>query len=371
MFITTQHSHTIASDGYKQPIIRTGYEFVVGRRNSKMFCTAAEEDGIVESISDSGLVIKYQNGEKDGIPLGRQYGKAEGTVYPHDLIATVKQGDKFKKGDILAYNTKFFEPDFKNPKEVVLKAASTADVVFIEEPSTHEDSTTISPSLSGHLSTEVSKIKSYVVRFGQNIHELKKPGSMVDPKDILMVIEDEISASSGQFSEKSLETLKRLSNISPRAGVSGKIEKIEVFYHGEKEDMTETLKAIADKSDRDLAQSSKAIGEKPVTGRVTSEYRVSGKPLELDTAEIKIYLSIKANTGVGDKLIFGHQMKCTIAEVHSGQVYTDHGKPIDAIFAYRSLAAREVNSATTIGTAATYLELVTDEVIKTFEGKLS
>ena len=366
MFINTQHSHTIASAAYRQPYIRTGYEKVAARRTTKLFSTGAEMDGVVMSVTDRGMVVKYADGREDSIPLGRQYGKAEGTVYPHDLITRLTPGKKFKKGDILAYNEKFFEPDFLNPAEVNMKVSGFATVAFLEDKSTHEDSCTISPSMGAQFQTEVTKVKSYVVRFDQGIQNLVKIGQEVSPRDVLMVIEDALTSSGGNFSEESLDSLKRLANVAPRSGVSGLVEKIEVYYNGDKRDMSPTLKRITDRSDADIATDCKSTNKPVLNGQVGEEYRVKGTPLELDQAEIKIYLTIKSSTGVGDKVVFGHQMKSTIAEVHPSEIVAADGTKIDAIFSYRSLAAREVNSTNLVGAATVLLDLAAKRALAAY-----
>lgn len=358
MFVSTQHSHTIASEGYRQPYIRTGYEFMVGKRTSKMFCTCAKEDGKVTSIADRGIIVTYKSGEQVGIELGRIYGKAEGTVYPHDIVTPLKVGDSFKKGDTLAYNKKFFEPDFINPKNVILKVSGVATVAFTEEPGNHEDSSTISPSFGSEFKTEVVKIKSYIVDFGQNLLNVCKPSDQVGPQDILMIIEDEITSKHGQFSADSLSALKRLSNAAPKAGVMGVVEKIEVFYNGDKSDMSESMRQLANKSDNVMAAAAKSSARPVVNGRVTEEYRVNGTPLEMDKAEIRFYIAIKAGTGVGDKVIFGHQMKSTVAEVHDSKKYAENGEPIQAVFSYGSVARRNVLSPVIMGTTITLLDAI-------------
>lgn len=369
MFITTQHSHTVPSNAYRQPMLRTGYEFMIGRRTSKMFCTSAEDDGTVVSISSKGMVVEYKNGEQDGIPLGRVYGKAEGTVYPHDITTQLKPGQKFKKGAILAYNQKFFEPDFKDPSEVVMKTSAMVNVAFMEAPSTHEDSSTISPALAKLLETEVTKVKSYVEKFEKSIHHLKTGNEKVNPRDILMIIEGEITANAGNFSEDSINTLKRLPRSAPRAGVTGVVEKVEVFYHGDKRDMSPSLKQITDRSDAMMSQICKATNVPVISGRVTEEYRVSGTPLDLDHAEIRIYITTKAPSGVGDKVIFGHQMKSTIAEVHRGEIRADDGTVVDAVFSYRSVAARGAHSPALMGTTISLLENIAARACKTYFGE--
>lgn len=368
MFIATQHSHTIASDLYRQPYVRTGYEEVIGKRTSKMFCTAAEEDGSVTSVADRGIIVTYASGKQSGIELGRVYGKAEGTLYPHDIISPVKLGEKFKKGDILAYNTKFFEPDFIDPKNVILKTSGVCRVVFQETNSEHEDSCMISKSFGKKATTEVTKLKSYIVDFKQNLLDVRKPGDVVSPKDILMIIEDEITASSGQFSGEALSTLRRLSNVSPKAGVQGVVERIEVLYHGDKRDMSATLKKFADRSDLDLQRVAKETGAPVVTGRVTDDYRVKGVALELDKAEIRFYLTTKAGSGLGDKVVLGHQMKATVSMVSDTDLISENGDVIDATFSYGGVARRGVLSPALLGSTITLLDAIGKKAAQLYLG---
>lgn len=368
MFIATQHSHTIASPGYRQPYIRTGYESVIGQRTGKLFSTAAQEDGKVTSKEDRGLIVTYKSGKQVGIELGRVYGKAEGTTYPHDVMSPLSVGDSFKRGDILAYNTKFFEPDFIDPKNIVLKMNHAITTAMIEANQTHEDSCSISSNVGSTFTTEVTKVKSFVVRFTQNLVSVRKVGEKVGPKDILLIIEDEITANTGAFSDDALSTLKRLSNIAPRAGVLGVVEKIEVFYNGDKRDMSLTLKKLADRSDSESAEAAKASNRPVVSGKVSEEYRVSGTPLELDQAELRIYMTVVANTGVGDKGVFAHQMKCTIAEVQRGDIHTEDGVKVDATFSYRSVAARGVLSPSILGTTISLLDEVAKQATDAYFG---
>ena len=44
----------------------------------------------------------------------------------------------------------------------------------------------------------------------------------------------------------------------------------------------------------------RSSGKSVISGRVNNEYRVDGTPLTLDKAEIKIYITIETDSGVGD-----------------------------------------------------------------------
>lgn len=357
-FISIQQSHTIATAGYHQPLVRTGYEYVIGNRTTDMFCYCAKQDGKVVGLTESGIIVEYADGTQKGVTLGRVYGKAEGSVYPHDIVTPMKLNQKFKKGDTVAYNTGFFEPDLLDPKRVVMKNSMLVTTALYESNQTHEDSSVISKNLSRRLSAKTTKVKSFVINFNQNLLDVVKPGQAVNPKDVLMIIEDEITSNTNVFDEESLRVLKRLSNQAPRANFLGTVDKIEVFYHGDKRDMTASLKSLADRSDRILAETCRSSGKPVMTGQVNDEYRVSGVPLALDKAELKFYITIETPAGVGDKNVFANQMKSVVGEVMDYSMTTESGTPIDAVFGMRSIMARVVNSPALIGTTSTLLKVV-------------
>lgn len=251
------------------------------------------------SIDTAGIIIKYKDGTEVGCPLGRVFGKAEGSVYPHDLVTNLKPGQKFKRGDNITYNKSFFQEDHLNPGKVVLKNSMYVTVALLENNATFDDSSSISLELSERMATTSTKIKSITVKFKQGIHSVVQTGRSVNPKDVLLIIEDEIT-SGNTFDDESLSVLKNLSRQAPKSKYRGTIDKVEVFYHGDKEDMSPSLKALADKSDRDLARFCKHTGKPVVTGSVGTDYRVSGNPLLLDTAEIRIYITVRHLQSSGD-----------------------------------------------------------------------
>ena len=368
-FIGNQLSHAIASDAYRQPYVNTGEEVMVAKRTGKLFSTAAREDGKVVSVDEKGMVIEYVSGKRVGIPLGRQYGKAEGTTYPHDIIAVYQAGEKFKRGDVVAYNTKFFEPDFLDPKVIRLKINKPIVTAFLETDETHEDSCAISEKVGGLFTSEVVKQVSYVVEFPDAVLDVKKVGSQVNPGDHLLIMTDDTVSTTDNYSEHSIEVLADLAKNAPKVSYLGKLEKIEVFYHGDKEDMSPTLRKLVNRTDSELIAARKAIDAPVYTARVGDEHRVNGTPLNMGQAEIRFSISVKGKTGVGDKGVFTHQMKSTVAEVVTGGIHADDGQEIDALFSYTSLAARGVLSPVLVGTTISLLDHIGRQAASIYFGE--
>ena len=240
---------------------------------------------------------------------------------------------------------------------------------MIESVQTHEDSSTISSKVSQQLTANTTKVRSVVVTFDQNIHNLVKVGTKVLPRDYLCIIEDSVTGESGLLSEDTIEALKRFSNNAPKAKCKGFIDKIEVLYHGDKEDMSSTLRSLANSCDSMLRASAKSVNQTEHTGSVNSDYRVAGNPLTLDTAEIKFYITLETDAGVADKVVFSGQLKSTICEVMHYQMKTEDGKDVDSTFGCTSIMARIVESANLIGTTNTLLIEAGERAYNAYKGK--
>lgn len=299
-FVGIQHEHGIACNGYTQGMVRTGYEQVVAQRTSDMFCYAAKKAGKIVSVKPEGILIEYEDGETRGIEIGRRFGSDSGLVFAHEVKTKFKEGDSFVKGDVLTYNEGFFEPDLLNPNNMVWKQGIMVNTVLWESSQTLEDASSISKNLASKLSTKTSKVKTVKVAFDQVIRNMVTVGLPVTHESILCVIEDAVTSNSNLFDEESLDTLRLLSSQTPTAKTNGVIERIEVFYHGDKEDMSDSLRLIANAGDKDLTARAKATGRKAFTGQVGEEMRLEGESLGFETMAIRFYITTNVIAGVGD-----------------------------------------------------------------------
>lgn len=366
-FVSIQNSHSVACEGYTQPPVRTGYEQVVAHRTGDLFATTADKAGKVLSVTDTGIIVEFEDGSTKGIEIGRRYGNAAGLTIPHNVVSKLKEGQKFKAGEVLAYNDGFFEEDFLNPGNVVLKSGIMVKTALIESTITLEDSSAISKRISEKMTTKMTKVKNVVVGFKQNVHKIVKPGSAVESEDILCIIEDEITSNTDLFDQESLDTLRILGAQTPQAKSKGVVERIEVYYHGEKEDMSDTLRALATASDREMAKRNKSAGRSAFTGSVTDNFRIEGDPLALDTVCIRFYITTDAPMGVGDKCVFSNQLKSVVGGIMSNDVKTESGIPIDAVFSSKGVYDRIVNSAFVIGTTATLLSVIEKKAVALYK----
>lgn len=361
-FISIQHAQGISAKGYQPTPLRTGYERVIPHRVSDLYAYTAKKSGKVTKVTKEAVTVEYEDGETVIIQLGRRFGKAADSIYPHEVITNLQVGDKVKEGDGVTYNPQFFTPDPLDNRRLVWKAGVMCRTAIYEATDTFEDSSAISERIANEMRSDITHTRELIFSFDQVVRQMVEVGSVVDSESILCIIEDSVTADSDMFDDETYETLRLLSANSPKAKYGGTVEKIEVLYHGDKEDMSESLRKLADQSDRALAKERRAMGQEVVTGGVDDTLRVNNKSLELDSMVVRVYITQEEPTGIGDKGVFGNQMKTIFARVMSGTNETESGEEIDAVFGYQSISNRILLSPEIAGTTNTLMRVLSKRV---------
>lgn len=358
VFSSIQYGSSIATKHYTPSVIRTGEERAIAHRTNDLYAQTAKQAGKVVEVTDKVIVVEYKDGSRHSVEIGRRFGTGAGLVFPHSIVSPLKPGQTVKPGDVLSYNTNYFDPDPMDPSQVLLKTTMQAKVVLWESPDTLEDSCAISSNIAQRLEAETTKLRQIVVTFDQNVRNMVKTGTEVDYNDPLCILDESGQDVGKDLDEATLATLKKISSQAPKAKIHGIVEKIEVLYNGEMEDMSGSLQALAKASNKNIRMISKAKGENVKDGRVTNSMRIDNNELALNNAVINIYITGPERAGEGDKIVLSHQLKSVIRRVYSDPVVTEDGELIDIIFGCTSVDNRIVNSAWLIGTGS----IISDEI---------
>lgn len=295
-----QNAQSVSANGYEPMPLRTGGEQTIHHRTTSLFATTAELDGTVTDLTKRAVTVRYSDGSEVRSELGKRFGKAAGVTYPHEVVTDLKKGDKVARGDTIAYNRKFFQPDPYNPGSVVWKTGVMCRTALIDNIDTLEDGSVISQRMAEQLTTQTTEVRTIEVRFDQNIQDLVRVGDHVDLETILCTIEEPEIADNPLFDTASMDTLRRLSSPTPRAKVVGDVTHIECFYHGDYDDLSESLQALATESDKARRLKAKSLGRPAFTGEVDTSFRVKGRALDPDTMAIRVYIDHDVPAGVGD-----------------------------------------------------------------------
>ena len=334
----------------------------------KLYANMATDNGVVKELTDKLITVQYEDKTIKSYPLNKQYGRMEGTVYPHNLVTYLKKGDKFKKDDPITWNTAFFEQDWLNPKRIVMKFNAPITVAITMNNEVYEDSSAVSQRIGKLMATDVIKEKVFRFETTKHIINLLPVGTKVSPTDVLFSMLDP-NTDYTNLSESSIKLLSSMGALSPKAKYNGVIDRYEIKYNGEKSDMSPSVRKLANQLDKELAEETKNTEYYATDNRVSSEYRSEGKNLNIDTCELRVFIRVQLEQSVGDKGVFGNQMKSVISEVYSKNIVTDSGETVDGMFGYIGVLNRMVNSMIVMGATQRITKHVSKQIADVYFGK--
>lgn len=351
--------------------VQTGAERTVAYRTDSSWARVAKLSGKVKSVDKDLISVEYEDGTIENISIGRKFGTWSGVTIPHDIIPNFAVGDKFDKDDVLAYNSHYFQKDTLDPKLVVFKRGMIAKMVMWEAMETLEDACAISRAYGSKLSTGVTEKRAVKVPFDHDIEMLVKLGQNVDLETILCNLRPPLSGMGNSYSEQARAALDVLSTLTPKAQHHGVVDHIEVIYSGDIDHMSESLQEIVSRSDNALYRKNKALGIPVKTAQVDPGYRINNSDITPNHVVLIFYITEKLGAGVGDKLVFGNQMKSIISKVVEEPYVAEDGTVIDVAFSRQSVSNRIVNSMDLIATTNTVLSLIEKEAIDDYYGDQS
>jgi hypothetical protein len=368
-FINVQHGHGIMAEGYEVPAARTGMERAIAGREGPEFAVTATGKGEITELSADHIAVKYEDGRVERHELGLIHTNAEGSSYPNTLATTFKLGDKVNEFDVLAYNRGFFKPDPINPRRVDYMAGCMARIALREAVYTVEDSCSLSIAFAQRMRTYVSKEKPITVNFDYEINNLVNVGDTVDLKTILCDIRGAVSSDDGLYDEADREVMGRLAGMAPEAGAVGVVSKVEVFYCGDVDDMSESLQAIVTLAEKERRRKARRLGKDYTSGQVPRGVRIGKNALENQQAVIIVHMTVGVPMGTADKLVVGNQMKSTVGETLFGNNRTlTTNEPIDMIFGAKSPIDRIILGPFSGGSTNTLMRYVGEEAFQMYFG---
>ena len=311
----------------------------------------AKQDGKVVSVSDSFLNVEYADGTKQGYALGVKHGEVAGDIIPHMMTSDFKKDMTFKSGYVLAWNKGFFVRDPFNKYNVLYASGTQATVALMEGNDVLEDGSAISPRLAKKLTTSITKRKGIVIEYDQDVSELVKVGDVLTYDSTLCLIK-EATTSGLENDDGALLALSKLSNKNPKAKINGVVSRVEVFYMGDYEEASDSLKALIETDNKRRLALAKTMGNKKTgrTGQVRKPVFIAGEKLTHGKVIISIYIDVVVEAGIGDKSSVANQLKTVHGRIMNGVNETEDGVPIDIRFGSSSVMARIVYSVFIQGT---------------------
>lgn len=292
----------------------------------------------------------------DIFKFGTKFSNVSGSFLKQTIVANVKAGERVKEGDVLAYNTGFFETDQFDSKQVTWKHGVMANVALIECDDTIEDSNAITAEFSRRLQMQPAHVRTLEINSRTIMKDLVEIGTEVQTTDMLCVLEDaDVDTLTDSDDSAMLNMLNELNRKSPKSRFHGIVDEIDVLYSCPIEDMHPTVQAIVKKIDARKAKIAKLARDtekqmyylEPSVIAPGTKYR--GIEFEKDTIVFLIYISETIDHYPGDKSVVMGQCKTICSTVIEKPISTVSNFPLDMLFSARSVSNRILLSPQLVG----------------------
>lgn len=346
--------------------VLSGGERTVAYRTDDQWARNAKNGGKVETISGGIMTVRYNDGETESFNLGRYFGTWSGNIIPHQIDTTYKVGDIFNKDDIITYNSYYFEPDNINPGHVIFKRGIRGNVLFWEARDTLEDANSISVEFSKKLSTSATEKRYVTIPADHDVEMFIKEGGTVDPETILCTLRPPLSGLSTRYSKEAVEALDALNTLTPKAKYDGVVERIELMYTGELDEMSESLQDIVSEYDAKLYRNNRRLDNPVKSAKIDPSYSIKGRDVGENQVVLIYYVTKLFGAAIGDKIVLGNQMKSIISNVVDVPYVAEDGTVVDVTFSRQGISNRIVNSMDLQGTSNTVLALIEKKMIEAY-----
>lgn len=328
---TSQTSHIVSTRGAQPVLISNGVDELVPAYLTEEFSYVAVEDGQVLEIADDYIILQYKSGTKKAVYIGHtpSFNSGSGFYVDNHLNSNVEAGQKFKKGDIIAYHDKFFTKDIDGT--VRMNIGPLAKVAFAGLYSTYEDAGLITEKMSKLLETSLMMKQEQKLNAFDDIESVVKVGTEVEIGDPLIVfglgdtgdksVDNFLKAFQTKETNDILDNAKRII----RSKHAGKVVAINMYTTKSLDKLSPSLFTLLNDHFKENLRRRKILDKYDKTDSVFKMGTLYGAPTEpLKGTTIKgqtcdvmieIYIEHADEASVGDKLAIYGASKQVLSEV--------------------------------------------------------
>lgn len=363
-FIQTS-KHGMRCNHSDPALITSGADEALPYLISNTFAYKAKENGkVVEIVQDEYMIIEYdkpvdgKSHEYIDLSESVQKNSSSGFYVTLKLDTELKEGKRFKAGDIVAYDKQSFSDEMGADDNIAYNIGTLAKFAILNTDEGFEDSAIISNSLSEAMASDVVLEKEITIPKAANVYNLVKKGQEIHEGDTLMILQNAYDEEDVNMLLKNLagseDEITDLGRIPIKSKVTGVVQDIIIERTVEIDELSPTLKKVVNSYENDIKRKKKAMAQygiedenktlpdtkaMPATGKLKNAY---------DSVVIRIYLMYHDKFKVGDKLIYGTAVKGVDKDVFPEglEPYSEYRKDekIHALLSIGSINARMVTS---------------------------
>ena len=322
-----QSKHIVPTKVMSKQLFGSGVNKEIPYMLSDTFCFKAKKDGTLEEIDNENklAILKYVDGTSDAIDLNETMvrNSNSGFFVKQTFLLAYEQGEKFNKGDVIAYNPSFFKG---KGNDMDYCSGSLAKVAVACGDFAFEDATIVSEKLSEKCATHVTMCKSVALNPNTIIHSIADVGSEVEPGEVLMEFtsaEDDISAEilQGLYDQLGKEDYEELIHETISSKYHGILEDVKIYYNVPFETLNPSLQTLINNYKKYSEKRKQKLISKGVTsGSVKIPPIVQQQTKKINGTEfegvlIEFYIGHEETMNVGDKMTFQTALKGVISKV--------------------------------------------------------
>jgi succinate dehydrogenase flavin-adding protein (antitoxin of CptAB toxin-antitoxin module) len=328
----TRQAMQIGQTKHTMPVVKTHKQLIGSGVNKTMaymisddFAFKAKKDGFIEVIDleNNLAILAYNDGTKDAIDLSEVFVKNSnsGFYIKQKFLITYATGEKFKKGDVIAYNPSFFSG---KGNSVDYQPGTLAKIAIAAGDFAYEDSTIISDSLSEKAASYVTMVKQAALGPNTIVNKIATVGKEIKTGESLLEFTTSFAdPSTTDFIARLTQSLGDtdadfLSNETITSKYTGKLVNIKIYYNKPVEELHESLQRLIKKYKGQIEKRKRVLGNvKTESVHIPPLEQQSSRKVgtqEYDGVLIEFYVEYYDEMSEGDKLTYSTALKGIISK---------------------------------------------------------
>ena len=370
-FIQTS-KHSMRTKTSAPLLITNGADEAVPHIVSDTFAFKAKEAGEVIELTDEEIIIKYNNSvyTSDNTPYVTEIVSLKEEVKKNSdggfyitlkLDTDLKLGDKFKKGDIIAYDKTSFSSEYGEDENLSYNLGVLTKVAILNTDEGFEDSTSISEWLSDAMETAVVIQDDKDISKNTNVYHMVKVGQQIQEGEPLIIFQNSFDEKDANLLLKNItdpEFVSDLGRVRLKSKYTGVVQDIKIYRTCEIEEMSESLQKIVTDYEKKIKAKKKLYQKYKTPGDnlLDPDYKLPPTGImknNQDGVKIVFYIRYDDKLSVGDKIVAQSANKGVVKNIFPEglEPFSEYrpNENIHALFAARSFNARMVTSVWTAG----------------------
>ena len=352
MMATVQGKHLTPTKIQHPYIVGNGSDKALASIIGQDFKFSAILDGKIKKIDKKNnvCILEYSDGSTSVIDTSSKPAKNSGGGFfiqnKLDLNEDLKEGSKFKRGEILAKDVNFFRDMLDG--SVGFAGGCISKVAVISQAETFEDSATVTRKLVEDMSSEIVSTRTIVLDTNTSLVQFAKIGDIVDTNDALMTMErlgDDPEATEAALAKLDIseqELIDQMSKNRARAKYAGEIVDMRIYYNCDLEDLNPTVRELVNDYNKKHNARAKIFSSArkdeftvvPSTSKINSD-KMQGRVMS--GVIVEYFIKHTDMLQVGDKITFAVALKSIIAEtIEPGKEPTSEFRPDEEVSAFVS-----------------------------------